>query len=1268
MNAYISKADFLTTLHRCIFIFAAICSFGKDATAKATIESLGDSKLNFDCNSLYYVQDNSNVFKVYGLIPGVQTTLSAKKQYNLNVRSEYGGWSGRDPDTIALGPNERGVLTMYQWDYVTHSKEIEYISKNQASTTANAFSFSEFINFRGWSGGEVNQKTGEIYFIGYNQYILGGEARMMIYDPKTRRISKSDVLKPESSWDTNFANYKVQSDMAIDADGNAYIMISKDTDFRLLKVIPDKNNPYNWRYSEIQKFTLDTSAEIWGMSFLNGMLYINSRFYIYELNPLTGTWRDTKFLASNSYDFTTCQMAPVIKGKVYFDANGDGVLSSSEKNSAGLSGIEIQVYDRSYRYLGSQFTNGRGEYNFLLPSAQSTFYIRMKRPRINGINTYQTMASGGKYIWSGPDNRGTNIVVPTCYNDTNIPNANYYEKTCYGAKANGIEHSNNGISLANFYSVVVMQTDRAVVRADFALAPSDRSDAPNSFGEVYHTINPNVYMGSNVDADSSSRINQNADGDKYDDGVQVRLENNTTWSNLQNFTFLNNKKYNFRVKVNSNSKQNGFLNAWIALDSTTFSNKIANNLQDANNSGYIEFNYTTPELVLTNKDNKAKAFFRFRYSTKNVTNILPVNPYADNWNSYPWAIDGEVEDYMITYRYVAEQKHMSGDFSVVNQNFNAKAGDLLDTKSHQQTALYTQIANKKFNVKLMHHEYGKISKNFNGEMNVTIDFVEYNTALPNCNNVKVLEKNIKTLSLKPTQTIMPFEVTLHNVTASGTFKTTYHLLGSSETNSTCSDLFAVRPKEFILSNDFNANLTGGKLNNGQIKALKNGGNLAADYNQQAVNIIHVNSTLKKPSICKLDENASSEVTIKSFDIKNGIGNIGINYHNVGNVDTILSDKLWTSKDRAYNDCLDNFANEHDASGKVGCDIAIKAELRFMPKAFSSTFSVSDFADKYTYISSELLMYANIDMDISAILDDGSAATNYHKDCFAKDVEYGVQLSNNNITGWDNRKGNEPSKRIKYVEKTGVNIIMNNKNYDGSVALETTQNNFINGTAHSNFGFNFERPSEPEKPFIVKFNDFNITSLKNVDNIKGLDSYNKDGSAHMYYGRTHSKEPEYIVLNQDSVNANIYYEIFCPMYCNRSLYNAIQISNMDAQYPNWYINSAHVINQGNVTEFRVTQGSAKLSKSTSDKTPKYYTDIIKNGKETLGVTKNSPNTPYSVTITIKPNSWLLHDPAFKVIFSGDGGEWAGFGQANKTNRTGRVLDANASKYIRQKIDW
>ncbi|MDR0579994.1 MAG: hypothetical protein LBG21_05270 [Campylobacteraceae bacterium] len=1266
-NTSVLKINSSTLFYKSVFIFIVMYLFVNIGKASADIEDMADSKLNFDCNSLYYVQDDSDVFKVYNLVPGVQTTITSKKQYNLDVKSEYGGFSGRHPDTIALGPNSNGVLTMYQWDYVTFTREIDYVHKNQASKIAKAFSFPEFVNFRGWSGGEVNQKTGEIYFVGYNQNELGDEARMMIYDPSTRKISKSGILKPESSWETNFEKYKVQSDMAIDADGNAYIMVSKNTDYYLLRVVPDKKNPNNWRYNEVNHFVLDSDAEIWGMSFLNGMLYVNSNFYIYELNPLTGAWRNTNFLARNSFDFTACQMAPVIKGKVYFDANGDSILSKSEREADGVRNIEIQVYDKNKMHLGSQYTNGKGEYNFLLPSAKSTFYIRLKRPKINGMNAYQTWASGGNYEWKGSDNKGANIVVPSCHNNITIPNVNYYEKNCYGAREDGIDHSSNSIKLANFYSQIVMQTDRAVVHADFALAPSDRGDAPSSFGEVSHAVNSNAHLGSKIDADTYSKTSPKADKDNFDDGVQVRLENNTSWSNLQGFLFANSQKYNFRVKVKSDNGQKGFLNAWIALNSTTFSEKIASDLQDDNNAGYIEFNYTTPERIILNADNTTKAFYRFRYSTNKVSNILSYNPHIRSLNNYPWAIDGEVEDYMSIYQYKPKPKYLKGNFLVVNQNFNIRAGEQIDTKSHHQTALYTQIAGKKFSVKLIHHENSKISKDIGGNVNATIDFVEYNTKVPDCNNVKILKKNVNTLKIKPTQTIIPFDITLHNATDRGTFKITYQLSDSPITNATCSDIFVVRPKEFILSNDFGANLIGGKSNNGSIKALQSNGDISINYHQQAVNIAHVNSTLIKPLDCELDTNASNEVMITPYDIKNGIGNLTINYQNIGDVNVIISDKSWALNDKIYNDCLDILTNEHNQNGKVGCDIAIKTNLKFIPKAFKSTLGVSDFADKYTYISSDPLMHAYINMEISAILDNNLTAVNYNKNCFAKDVEYNIQFNDNNITDWNNREGESAKKRIMYVEKTGAKIIPSNKNSDGEVKLKTAQNNFINGTAHTNIGFNFERPSNPEKPFIIKFNDFNITNLKNTDNIKGL-VYDGNGDAHMYYGRAHSKEPEYKVFDQDSVNADIYYEVYCPMYCNRSIYGTVQISNMDMQYKDWYINSAHAINQGNITKFQITQGLADLSKSMSDKTPKYYTDIIRNGIETLGVNKKSTQTPHSVTITFRSSSWLLHDPAFKVTFLGDGGKWAGHGQVNKTDKIGKILDVNGSKYTGQKIDW
>ncbi|MDR3177841.1 MAG: hypothetical protein LBT96_02535 [Campylobacteraceae bacterium] len=1265
MNNDIHKleVDLSALLYKFVFIVAFACSLANVGMARATIEDIRDAGLDFDCDSLYYVQDDSDVYKVYGLISGVQTTLSSRKQYNLNVQSEYGGYSGRNPDTIALGPNEYGALTMYQWDYVKFSKEIEYVIKNQYSKIARAFSFPEFADFRGWSGGEINQKTGEIYFVGHNQDELGSKARIMIYDPATAIARVSGVIQPDS-WETDFSKYQVESDMAIDADGNAYIMVSSGTDYRLLRVVPDKKHSNNWKYNQIQSFKMDRRAQIWGMAFLNGMLYVNLDFFIYELNPLTGSWRNTNFVADNSLDFTACQMAPIIKGKVYLDANGDGILSSAEKKADGVRGVEVQVYDSWGTYLGMQYTNGKGEYNFLLPSSKSTFYIRLKRPQVNELNAYQTWASGGNYAWNGGDNRGVNKVTPRCYNNTTIPKADYYEKSCYGAKSSGIDQSSNHINAANFYSTVVMQTDRAIVHANFALAPSDRSDAPYAFQEASHAINPNIYLGLGVDADVYSKTSQNANGDKYDDGVQVRLSDKTSWSNLQGFLFTNSLTYNFRVKVKSDGGQKGFLNAWVAIESAPFSSKIANNLQDNDNDGYIEFNYTMPERVVNNKDNSTKAFYRFRYSSANIANLLPANPSSGSFNGYPWAIDGEVEDYMSVYQYISKPKHLKGNFLIVNQNLNAKAGDSINTKSHEQTALYTQIAGKKFNVKLIHYDAGKISKDIGSNINATIDFVEYNTGAPNCNNVKMLKKNISSLKIKPTQTIIPLDVTLYDTTDKGTFKITYQASDSSTVNSTCSDLFVVRPKEFALSDGFKETLIGGKSNSGQIKALQNDGNTAKNYRQKAVNIIHVNSTLVKPSACLLDANASSEVTLTPSDIKDGAGDLALNYQNIGDIDIIISDNSWALNDKIYNDCLDTFTNEHDKNGKVGCAIAIKTMLKFKPKAFSGKLDVSDFANNYTYISSELLMHANISMQISALLEDDSTAVNYHENCFAKDVTYNMQLKDNDIVGWDKREGDGASKRITYLGKTGADVTDKG---EGKIALKTAQNNFINGTADVRLGFNFKRPSAPERPFIVKFDDFSIDDLKDADNVK-LGSYDGNGSAHMYYGRAHSKEPEYKVLNQNSTNAYIYYEVYCPLYCNRSLYSTVKISNIDMQYKDWYINDAHAVNQGNITSFKITQGSANISKSASDKTPKYYTDIIGGGIETLGVNKNSPQTPHTVAITINPQSWLLHDPSFKVIFLGDKSDWAGHGGVNKNDSVGRILDVNASKYTGQRIDW
>jgi len=86
----------------------------------------------------------------------------------------------------------------------------------------------------------------------------------------------------------------------------------------------------------------------------------------------------------------------------------------------------------------------------------------------------------------------------------------------------------------------------------------------------------------------------------------------------------------------------------------------------------------------------------------------------------------------------------------------------------------------------------------------------------------------------------------------------------------------------------------------------------------------------------------------------------------------------------------------------------------------------------------------------------------------------------------------------------------------------------------------------------------------------------------------------------------------------------------------------------------------------------YSIAMTNGREDNIQLTHDNNPPFSDDIQIHTQSWLAYtkDNAdrFRVNFDSSGGDWAGVGQVNNGNKTGRVLSPNTSNITNRKIDW
>ncbi|MDR1007322.1 MAG: hypothetical protein LBL65_02000 [Campylobacteraceae bacterium] len=1273
------------------------------------------------CSKLYIGGANSRDAKSNYADASLSTTT------NTFVGTSFGLTSVSKNPTLAIGPY-KGKRTLFWWDESMKStNSVYYIENNDASSRfipSNSISLDYAA-----SGGAVNQKTGEIYFLSEPG---AAQQHITIIQPDEKGTFSLKKKSGSLNFTRNYSKYAFASDMIVDADGSVYLLVNainnttsnnRDMGYQLLKI-----DPTNWSYDYIKLqnniFLDDNYAR--GMAFLNGKLYVATSStgapVIHVIDPMKGgkgiTKGTVKMSDNNNKDYengiddmASCQAPAVITGKIYLDKNGDGKMDDSDKTNGKyqfIPNISVEIYDSTTGSpIASQNTGSLGEYSFLVTLGK-TYYIRIKQPQINGVNTHQTWANGGEFSWQstiGIGTNGVNTVTPTCYNKDAIvyDKVDYlswysgsetrkpYSRTCYGVRENGIDSSSSKIdAAANYYTKVSINTDLSAAHADFALAPVDRSDAPSSFGEVSHSVLQNgVKMGNLVDVDTRSLVSSIADGDDKDsqndeDGVEIRAEDgdDNIWSNIKDFDFSNGR-YTFRVKVN----KKGFLNAWVNINSSAVSTnfvsgtKIADNIEYNDDTGYIVFSADINSKIAVDggyidgiKVSKPQnAFFRFRYTSYNAsaykTSITPVNPvqYSTAANSQPWVIDGEVEDYKANYRYFEEPGEVKGAFIIVNKNFNpAQNANKKPNSSDPVFALYTQIVNKPFEAKMVYYDENKSSVGSSFEysnVNVSVALVDFNG---NCDTSLIVQDNVYSAILEQNEVVKTLSgIKIDKAVKNGAFKITYGYIGSESLKTTCSpDVFAVRPKSFILDGSFNGKLIGGSNNSGDLKAVDDGSvKNAQRYNQLGTNIIS-NATLITPPSCTLDLNVSNELDMAVDSFTNGKANVNINYQNIGKVDVFITDKKWTSADsaKANTDCIVNSStNTHNSQGLLGCDIAMDKEMSFIPNELTAEMVLGNANNgNFTYLSNDGSMSAHIDTTVKATLHGGAAATNYQKDCFADNVTYNVEFTNDDPLGWDKRS-DDFKKRVRFFPN-GVTVIDNNGAQNGSGEFRIEQSRFANGVADKvRLNFNFGRnASMAENPFRVALADFNVSELKDSD-INGSAVISGDNIT-LFYGRVFINNYEGL----SPIPAEVQYELFCQS-CTRDDFD-ITLSGMNIKDIGWFLNYKHDDSYGKILYY----------------SPRGKTSVTNIGTASNGVghiVLESDSAPYQDTVYAVPHSWLVNDPtneaasdvSFTVKFLSNGGGWAGMGRVNqnesdKDAKIGKVVDVLSNKREMKKIEW
>ncbi|MFA6761236.1 MAG: choice-of-anchor D domain-containing protein [Sulfuricurvum sp.] len=377
--------------------------------------------------------------------------------------------------------------------------------------------------------------------------------------------------------------------------------------------------------------------------------------------------------------------------------------------------------------------------------------------------------------------------------------------------------------------------------------------------------------------------------------------------------------------------------------------------------------------------------------------------------------------------------------------------------------------------------------------------------------------------------------------------------------------------------------------------------------------------------------------ISSFTFEENKKEVFFKYPNVGKVEITITDNTWTQKDQSKDDCLvDEHTNTEDASGRVGCNISATDTFVFIPKNLDLGVALANSGNGFTYIADDANQSASINVRYTALLGDDTPATNYTKDCFAKNLATNITFDQD-----INALGHGPAKdRITYYGD-GNTSTQDGNTSNGSANFTSSEQSFSSGVADITYKFNFARDATiPDNPFAISSNMFNINTVDD-DAVNGSADLNATGSsdATFLYGRAHAAKHYFV---GDSGSANIYFEAYCyDATCAKSLLPNGNDSKRTSDV-RWYINEAHQAGDGAV------QSLIPLSTMPTASTP----SSPSNGKSNSTITYDgSKSYPYTGELELNADAHLVDDnsKSFQAEFSKDGA-WAGRGDSNSTTQT------------------
>jgi len=417
----------------------------------------------------------------------------------------------------------------------------------------------------------------------------------------------------------------------------------------------------------------------------------------------------------------------------------------------------------------------------------------------------------------------------------------------------------------------------------------------------------------------------------------------------------------------------------------------------------------------------------------------------------------------------------------------------------------------------------------------------------------------------------------------------------------------------------------------------------------------------------------NDETNTSFDFRFSDGSIidiTMNKDNVGLYKFNMFDNNWTAIDQGVplhhtaenffiinaNDCLSNstIVNDDNLSSptdtrKVGCNISSihtvdtrytninplsykDYNITFKPYKFElSNLEISHGADRnttfgvspnetYIYISrltdpnNENNMSLNSIGTISAVGKGGTILSNYVGGCYAEDINITLNTT-------------LPACNPELFTYHFINLDINNNHVTDinftSQIVELTDNNFtydLNGSMNIVLNYNYERNiSQPLNPKRLVLNGLSVGCADSDECIINADQSNTheynttepiNAAINYVFGRVHA--PRYRIEGNDG-NITLYYEVY---------WDGNDTCNLDTLFPsqpplsvdsvNWYRNTRHTTNDGNISSILKHRGSQSTVMSTKVnfqvENLHYY--------ETEGY-------PYKTIMDISASPWLIY---------------------------------------------